>query len=104
MNKDSILAFAIGCFVFMVPFMGFMFTADKLNSLQETIDIHNDITTGNATYLPGKVCMIKAGDDSSPADIVNFARACAAAHESYLSEVKLAGTIEPVDENLSEEN
>ena len=103
MNKDSLSAFALGCFIFMVPFIGFMVTVEKLNSIQSTVNIHNDITTGNATYLPGKVCMIKAGDDSSPADIVNFARACAAAHESYLEKAEL-NLVHPETPNNQMEN
>ncbi len=84
MKKDSFLAFALGCFLFMVPFIGFMITVGKLNGIQSTVDIHNDITTGNATYLPGKVCMIKAGEDDTPESIISYARACASAHDSYL--------------------
>jgi hypothetical protein len=87
MTRDNLIAFIIGCLLFMVPFTGFMFTVEKLNNIQSTVNIHNDITTGNATYLPGKVCMIKSGEEDTPESIIRYARACASAHDSYLLEI-----------------
>jgi|TARA_R110000803_G_scaffold112011_1_gene180448 hypothetical protein len=57
---------------------------EKIDSLEEKVDIHNDIVTGKATYVPGHACMIRAGHEDLPADIVRYARACAKGHEQWL--------------------
>ena len=59
-------------------------TAFGIDSLEEKVDIHNDIVTGKATYVPGHACMIRAGHEDLPADIVRYARACAKGHEQWL--------------------
>jgi hypothetical protein len=45
---------------------------EKIDSLEEKVDIHNDIVTGKATYVPGHACMIRAGHEDLPADIVRM--------------------------------
>jgi len=87
MTKDSIAGFLIGVLLFFIPVFTIKQAYKKLNTIQSTIDIHNDITTGNATYLPGKVCMIKSGEEDTPESIIRYARACASAHDSYLLEI-----------------
>jgi hypothetical protein len=99
MKKDSIVAFLIGSWLVFSPMIAISLAYEKLNKIQSTVNIHNDITTGNATYLPGKVCMIKAGEDDTPESIISYARACAAAHDSYLLDLNT----DPTDNLIEEE-
>jgi hypothetical protein len=57
-----------------------------LNDINEKVTAHHHIMAGKAHYLPGKVCIIEAGPDTTTAEVVNYARACAKAHEEFLGE------------------
>lgn len=58
-----------------------------LRRIDETVSAHHHIMAGKAHYLPGKVCIIEAGPDTTTAEVVNYARACAKAHEEFLGEI-----------------
>ena len=58
-----------------------------LRRIDETVSAHHHIMAGKAHYLPGKVCVIEAGPDTTTAEVVNYARACAKAHEEFLGEI-----------------
>lgn len=60
--------------------------ASKLNDIEEKVDIRNDLVSGKANYLPGAACVIATSAEQTPADIINYARACAKAHEDWLKE------------------
>mgnify|MGYP001079713072 CR=1 FL=1 len=61
-------------------------SASKLNDIEEKVDIRNDLVSGKANYLPGAACVIATSAEQTPADIINYARACAKAHEDWLKE------------------
>ena len=61
-------------------------SASKLNDIEEKVDIRNDLVSGKANYLPGAACVIATSSEQTPADIINYARACAKAHEDWLKE------------------
>lgn len=58
--------------------------ADKLNQIEEKVNVRNHLASGKANYLPGAACVIATSGEQTPADIINYARACAKAHESWL--------------------
>lgn len=60
--------------------------ASRLNDIEEKVDIHNDLVSGKANYMPGAACVIATSAEQTPADIINYARACAKAHEDWLKE------------------
>jgi len=60
--------------------------ASRLNDIEEKVDIRNDLVSGKANYLPGAACVIATSAEQTPADIINYARACAKAHEDWLKE------------------
>ena len=60
--------------------------ASRLNDIEEKVDIRNDLVSGKANYLPGAACVIATSAEETPADIINYARACAKAHEDWLKE------------------
>ncbi len=60
--------------------------ASRLNDIEEKVDIRNDLVSGKANYLPGAACVSAASAEQTPADIINYARACAKAHEDWLKE------------------
>lgn len=60
--------------------------ASKLNDIEEKVEIRNDLVSGKANYLPGAACVIATSAEQTPADIINYARACAKAHEDWLKE------------------
>lgn len=59
----------------------------KLEQIEDKIVIHNDIVSGKATYIPGHACLVRAGKDDAPEDILRFAKACSVAHKRHLEEV-----------------
>lgn len=59
---------------------------DSLREMQESVDTKVTMASGKASYLPGAACVIAASPEQTPADIVNFARACAKSHELWLEE------------------
>ena len=59
---------------------------DSLREMQESIDTKVTMASGKASYLPGAACVISASPEQTPADIINFARACAKSHELWLEE------------------
>ena len=61
-------------------------SASKLNDIEEKVDIRNDLVSGKANYLPGAACVIATSAEQTPADIINYARACAKAHEDWPKE------------------
>ena len=60
--------------------------ASRLNDIEEKVDIRNDLVSGKANYMPGAACVIATSTEQTPADIINYARACAKAHEDWLKE------------------
>ncbi|MAF72403.1 MAG: hypothetical protein CMH39_00070 [Micrococcales bacterium] len=60
--------------------------ASRLNDIEEKVDIRNDLVSGKANYMPGAACVIATSAEQTPADIINYARACAKAHEDWLKE------------------
>lgn len=76
--------FVAAGFFFLVVLVGMKHVADKLESMESEVSIHNDLLSGKAQYMPGAACVIATGPDTTPAQIVNFARACAKSHESWL--------------------
>jgi hypothetical protein len=59
---------------------------DSLREMQASVDTKVTLAQGKASYLPGAACVIAASPEQTPADIVNFARACAKSHELWLEE------------------
>ena len=59
-------------------------SASKLNDIEGKVDIRNDLVSGKANYLPGAACVIATSAEQTPADIINYARACTKAHEDWL--------------------
>jgi hypothetical protein len=59
---------------------------DSLREMQESVDTKVTLAQGKASYLPGAACVIAASPEQTPADIINFARACAKSHELWLEE------------------
>ena len=58
----------------------------RLDDIEEKVEIRNDLMSGKANYLPGAACVIATSAEQTPADILNYARACAKAHEDWLKE------------------
>lgn len=58
----------------------------SLQEMQESVDTKVTMASGKASYLPGAACIIAASPEQTPADIINFARACAKSHELWLEE------------------
>ena len=58
----------------------------RLDDIEAKVDVRNNLTSGKANYLPGAACVIATSAEQTPADIVNYARACAKAHEDWLKE------------------
>lgn len=77
-------------FVVGVIFAGLAVTLALLglrtNALEEAVNTQIHLSSGKANYLPGAACVIATSPEQTPADIVNYARACAKAHEDWLKE------------------
>ena len=58
----------------------------QLAAVEEKIDVQNAFLQGRAHYLPGASCVIATTAEQTSEDIVNFARACAKAHDNWLAE------------------
>lgn len=58
----------------------------RTNALEEAVNTQIHLSSGKANYLPGAACVIATSAEQTPADIVNYARACAKAHEDWLKE------------------
>ena len=57
-----------------------------LDRIEAEVTTRNDLASGHANYLPGAACVISTTAEQTPADIINYARACAKAHETWLEE------------------
>ena len=55
-------------------------------SLERKLDTGIALSRGDATYLPGAAGVIASSVEHTPADIINYARACAKSHEDWLEE------------------
>jgi len=77
---------ALGLFfpLYGALFVGKSYLEEQVQEVKEEISIHNDLLSGKAQYLPGAACVIAANGNTTPAQIVNFARACARSHEIWL--------------------
>jgi len=84
MKRREVLLILVTLGLMITVVLADFFHLEKIDSLEEKVDIHNDIVTGKATYVPGHACMIRAGHEDLPADIVRYARACAKGHEQWL--------------------
>ncbi len=60
--------------------------ASRLNDIEAKVDARNNLVSGKANYMPGAACVIATSAEQTPADIINYARACAKAHEDWLKE------------------
>lgn len=58
----------------------------RFDDIEAKVDVRNNLTSGKANYLPGAACVIATSAEQTPADIINYARACAKAHEDWLKE------------------
>ena len=58
----------------------------RTNALEEAVSTQIHLSSGHANYLPGAACVISTTAEQTPADIINYARACAKAHEDWLKE------------------
>ena len=74
--------------IVMLVAVGLASTANsaKLDDIEAKVDVRNHLSSGKANYLPGAACVIATSAEQTPADIVNYARACAKAHEDWLKE------------------
>ena len=88
MNKTNALVVANVTLFLTVPLVLWLFAA-KLDRIEGGVEVRNTLL-GKARYLPGAACVISTTAEQTPADIVNFARACAKAHEMWLEEQVLA--------------
>ena len=59
-------------------------TIDALDRVEKTVEVRNDLSFGKANYMPGSACVIAATESTTSAEIVNYARSCAKAHEDWL--------------------
>jgi|TARA_E500000318_G_C3525710_1_gene198321 hypothetical protein len=80
----------VGLLVVGVIFAGLaaaaLILAHRTNGLEEAVNTQIHLSSGKANYLPGAACVIATSAEQTPADIVNYARACAKAHEDWLKE------------------
>lgn len=60
--------------------------SNQVGDLQVEVETKVHLSSGKANYLPGAACVIATSAEQTPADVVNFARACAKAHEDWLKE------------------
>lgn len=60
--------------------------ADQIGDLRGEVKTKVHLSSGKANYLPGAACVIATSAEQTPADIINYARACAKAHETWLKE------------------
>jgi|TARA_R110000823_G_scaffold253133_2_gene375683 hypothetical protein len=63
-------------------------TRMRVDTIEEKVDARNNLTSGKANYLPGAACVIATSAEQTPADIINYARACGKAHETWLETLK----------------
>jgi len=82
-KRLALFGFAV-CALFTCGAMAQMNTSIK--RVESEVSIHNDLLSGKARYMPGAACIIATNQDTTPAQIVNFARACAKSHEIWLQE------------------
>ena len=58
----------------------------RFDDIEAKVDVRNHLSSGKANYLPGAACVIATSSGQTPADIINYARSCAKAHEDWLAE------------------
>ena len=58
----------------------------RFDDIEAKVDVRNNLTSGKANYLPGAACVIATSAEQTSADIIDYARACAKAHEDWLKE------------------
>tara|TARA_R110000822_G_scaffold44134_1_gene118626 strand:+ start:363 stop:620 length:258 start_codon:yes stop_codon:yes gene_type:complete len=83
MNKAGLLGAA--CVIALLA-LSARALANRLDGIEEKVDARNHLASGHANYLPGAACVISTTAEQTPADIINYARACAKAHEDWLKE------------------
>ena len=84
--KERERAIALGalCAVMVLSFSVIVGLAYK--SLERKLETGIALSNGDVTYLPGAACVIASSVEHTPADIINYARACAKSHEDWLEE------------------
>lgn len=83
-EREQAIALGALCAVMVLSFSVIVGLAYK--SLERKLETGIALSNGDATYLPGAACVIASSAEHTPADIINYARACAKSHEGWLEE------------------